>query len=413
MKRLMIALMLALILVASACAEGQIWEDYAPTLKQQQEERGKYQSWSVEDRVTLVRDLMEMGYLTPSADTDRLLSPNASDADRQAIADALLLALTGEENIAEIDYYALTYAILGWQDFWTPAQRVWWQDVLGYNLTDGSADTFVIPTEDDLPEVDAIAAAKEAIIKAYLLEENALDGAQPVADLYITRQRPDMRRWHVSFILYKEGTPHYELRRYEAIVNQQGIVIEDPDIDMRHVSLLGAESVARHAMDAARPISEEEAIYDRYAEKNNLAVFWSWPYEDKAAYSAEAKPLADQKESIQRDVAVSTFFAYGMPGAGDMQHEQALLMAQEAIMRTCGVSQDDLVPYTLRYEAFDVTDPDAPLWKFVFINPDDWYGTRYRVKLNARTGETVMATAFPWRMFDWGNELDYIIEWYF
>ena len=415
MKKLLIALLLGLLLFSSAHAETITpWQNYAPTLKAQESARGSYASWSDEDRVALAMDILDMGYLTPSEDTARLVNSSLPMAERAATADELLIALIGYDSILTVDVHFLTYAIMGWESFWTPAQRVWWQDLLGYNLTDAASDTYVLPTEDDLPEEEAIAIAKAAVIKAYALEADALDSAHPVADLYVTKQRPELRRWHISFRVYADGTDHYELRSYEAIVNQEGVVIEDPDIDMQHVYMLGAESLRLRAAEEARAAqepTEDKRVYAEYAEKNNDAPFWEWPYEDKAAYSAIVKPIADQKEVLTYQIGASTYFAYGLPGQGDMLHDQAVTMAQDSISRACGVSLNDLALYTLRYEFFDVTDPGAPLWKFIFVNPDDIYGTRYRVELNARTGETVQAVAFPWREIDW-YDLEYIVEWY-
>ena len=37
------------------------------------------------------------------------------------------------------------------------------------------------------------------------------------------------------------------------------------------------------------------------------------------------------------------------------------------------------------------------MWKFVFINPDDFYGIRYRVLINGRTGEIILHESYPWQ----------------
>ena len=57
-----------------------------------------------------------------------------------------------------------------------------------------------------------------------------------------------------------------------------------------------------------------------------------------------------------------------------------------------------IAAYSTAHEAFDVTHPGDKLWKFVFYNADDWYGTYYSVRVHAETGEIVFHESFPWKM---------------
>lgn len=403
----MIALMLVTV---TAVAVALTWQQYAPTVKQMEYEQGSYATWPAADRVNLVHALIEMGHLDKSEDTEKLFAEGTSEKEQQAIADRLLLDLTGQTDIQEINLNILTYALMGYEDFWTPEQRVWWQEITNM-FRDENVDpnTFVLPEESCISEDEAIRIAKSAIIAAYELPSDYLDDAQPVANLYVTDERPDYRRWSVAFKQYRDGSDHWTEKQFNAIVDENGNVIGDPDIPEEHVAVRGERAVASRS----EPVEDETAIYHKYASQVNFDPFWFWPYELKAAYSAEIIPVIENMESMNYEVGISTLCIYGLPRQNDLSHDEALRIAQDAVMEKFSLSISKMNMYSRRFEYFDITDSNQPIWKFVLVNPDDYRGTMYRVEIDAQTADVLKNEAFPWKQLDWRNDIIYIQEWYY
>ena len=72
-----------------------------------------------------MRALVDSGYLAQGGETERLFDEGTPEAERHAIADALLLTLTGQTTVAEISVDIITYAVMGAEDTWTPEERAW------------------------------------------------------------------------------------------------------------------------------------------------------------------------------------------------------------------------------------------------------------------------------------------------
>ena len=95
-----------------ALAASLLWRDQAASMKQIEQSGGDYAGWSIEDKAALVRALVDSGHLMQGGETERLFDEGTPEAERHAIADALLLALTGQTAVEEISVDIITYAIL-------------------------------------------------------------------------------------------------------------------------------------------------------------------------------------------------------------------------------------------------------------------------------------------------------------
>ena len=251
-KKRAVALIVAAVLALAgmgALAASLLWREQAASMKQVEQTEGDYAGWTIEDKAALVRALVDSGYLAQGGETERLFDEGTPEAERHAIADALLLALTGQTEVAEISVDIITYAVMGAEDTWTPEERVWWQQVTRkFDGDDGADDTFLVPDDGVITEAEAVAAARAAILSAKELAPDALDAAQPVADLYVTQQQPDRPRWNVQFKLFREGSDSYVERVYSAVVDaRSGEVISDPDTGVPHPDEAAAQQ------SAARP----------------------------------------------------------------------------------------------------------------------------------------------------------------
>lgn len=412
-KKRAVALIVAAVLALAgvgALAASLLWRDQAASMKQIEQSGGDYAGWSIEDKAALVRALVDSGHLMQGGETERLFDEGTPEAERHAIADALLLALTGQTAVEEISVDIITYAVMGAEDTWTPEERVWWQQLTRrFDGDDGADDTFLVPDDGVITEAEAVAAAREAILSARGLEEDALDAALPVADLYVTQQQPDRPRWNVQFKLFREGSDSYVERVYSAVVDaRSGEVLSDTGAT--HPDEAAAQQIA------ARPdIPLLEAI-DAMAEsvQRDIASFPAWPLALKAEYARDIAPrvraivdggdLAPLCRSEDPDLYViaAAAYDYGLPGEGDLAQEDALERALEAVRERFDLSREALSLYTDVFVYFDATDPDAPLWRFV-LQPEmsardalgqAQYDLRYRVEIASPTGDVVSTEAF-------------------
>lgn len=412
-KKRAVALIVAAVLALAgvgALAASLLWRDQAASMKQIEQSGGDYAGWSIEDKAALVRALVDSGHLMQGGETERLFDEGTPEAERHAIADALLLALTGQTAVEEISVDIITYAVMGVEDFWTPEERVWWQQVTRrFDGDDGADDTFLVPDDSVISEAEAVAAAREAILSARGLEEDALDAALPVADLYVTQQQPDRPRWNVQFKLFREGSDSYVERVYSAVVDaRSGEVLSDTGAT--HPDEAAAQQIA------ARPDTPLLEAIDAMAEsvQRDIASFPAWPLALKAEYARDIAPrvraivdggdLAPLCRSEDPDLYViaAAAYDYGLPGEGDLAQEDALVRAREAVRERFDLSREALSLYTDVFVYFDATDPDAPLWRFV-LQPEmgardalgqAQYDLRYRVEIASRTGAVVSAEAF-------------------
>lgn len=397
-----LALLLMLLLAGTvALAATLLWQDYVPQMKETERDIGDYAQWPDARRIQLAKDIVAMGYIQPSDLTATLASDTASMTEQAAAADQLMLELIGQTDVAEIHSTLITYAILGHEDTWTPEQRVWWHSVLYAHGDGGAQDTLLVPTKQDLSEEKAVSIAREALQKAYGFDESIMRRLHPVANLYVTDQRPDYRRWDIQFKQYREGSSSYVEKIYCVIVDENGQVIGDEDVGVPHI-----EESAAHA----RARQEKPAYVLKFLEyqeyMGNSMPFWHWSYQAKAACYAAVYPMVADLESLNAEIADATFYAYGLPEEDDLPYETAVAMGRQVLKEAYGMSDTQAEAYSELYEAFDVTNPEHSLWKFVFVNPEDYYGLRYRVLLDAATGEVVLHESFPWMIRLQDEEMD-------
>lgn len=179
-------------------------------------------------------------------------------------------------------------------------------------------------------------------------------------------------------------------------MDENGEVIADPDVAIEHPKDSAARSRALTQQQAERP--EYVLKFIEYQENfGNGMPFWWWTYDVKAAFSAEVGPMVANLESVNFEVAEATFYTYGIPAENEIQYEDALVIGRKVLAEEYGLIDKQIRAHSDLLEAYDVSDPDKPMWKFVFINPDDFYGIRYRVLINGRTGEIILHESYPWQ----------------
>lgn len=422
-KKISAAFILVMVLVlaaVTALAATLLWRQQVVPMKEMEQEAGDYANWGISQKQALIRALMDSGYVEGSSETEQLFDAATDEQAKHTIADQLILKLIGQTDVKEISVDIITYAIMGSSDTWTPEQRQWWQQITEqFHGDDGAPDTLVMPNGNEPTEAEAIAIAKAAILAAYELPPEALDQALPVANLYVTDERPNYRRWDIQFKFFKEGTENYLERVYTAIVDETGAVIADPDVAMPSVEEMAATSKALHVMDASTIVQS----YGKYAEEGNNAPIQQWSLALKAAYSQEVRPMvlsalesdvwaydAPLAGGRERDIIASTTYAYGLPADNAISEADARSKAQQALQERYQQNADDFID---KFMYFDVTNPAVPIWRFVYL-PANLPGAAphmcYRIELNAYTGDVVNAEEF--KQGQYGESLVYDIKLY-
>ncbi len=308
-------------------------------------------------------------------------------------------------------------------DTFTPEERVWQQESDRSKPHQEATDTFVNPTESDFPQEEAIRIAKEAILKAYSLPDDALNHVRVVTNLYVTEQRPDYHRWFVQFQVLREGSEDYAEKYYSCIVDPEGKVIGDPDINEK--------SVYEYA---EKKQSSVIATYNDYV--MNKAGGWDfqyWNIELKADFSEKVLPevsaivesgdlsLLDNGGDIDYALMAIAMHRYGLPRKTDITVEQAYQIAVDYLKEHYGLSEDIISHYDKWYYSYDITDPDNPKWCIVFwpggssamylMNTygHDQSSSNYRIEINPSNGTVVNDVVIR---LPYSNELTWLVNRY-
>lgn len=402
-------LTIALILIAAtAFAVVLLWEQQYVPMKIIEQELGDYINWPINKKQILVRALIDSGNVTESDETTKLFKNSTDDATKQAIANQIILTLTGQTDMKEVSIDGITYAIMGFEDTWTPEQRVWWQQVTHLIYGDlGNPDIRIIPTSDVISESEAIFIAKTAILEAWGYSKATLDRALPVANLYVTKQRPDYRRWEVLLKILKDGSANEIGLTHVVVVDEHGQVVDDPDMGIVNPK----DSFGKMKSIPGRPTTPLFQAIDALAFRANENPFRVWPLELKAEYS---KVVAPQVRAIVNSgdlaalingngpdltVIASSTFTYGAPSEKDILLGEALDIAKRTIVHTYSLDSKVIASYDDISVYFDITDPDMPLWKFLFTANigSELFLTRYKVEMNSRTGAVTKTEVIEFR----------------
>jgi len=427
-KRASIVLAVAIVLsllALGALAATLLWEQYVGQMIGKEQQEGAYAQWSAADKAALVEALVEMGYVESSPETQALLDANLADADRAALADRIVLDFLEQSpyiqsyitafnhRVDSVTSGMLTMAILGPAEDWPAEKRVWWQRLTNPHVSSVNDMPFVNPEPGDLSEEEAIALARRVVTDVLNVPEGELDAAQAIADLYVTDERPEYRRWFVTFNLFAQGSRQEVERWYEVFIDSAGNLIADPDYN---VELPEAKAASLETNDEDRVYPPLLELYREYAEMEESPLVREWSIEGKASYSADARAqvlaalergdLAALTNPYARypaphgELIASTACAYGLPGEEDIPLDEAWSLARLYLWNAYGLEEQESADSYLCYEYYDITVPERPLWKFVF-SPESFEGMDavpvYKVELDAYTGEPVSIQRDEWK----------------
>ncbi len=164
--------------------------------------------------------------------------------------------------------------------------------------------------------------------------------------------------------------------------------------DGRYMDIVSADMEFTNTILAGENFGDSNGI--RFHETG----FWEGSVEEKAAFSKKWIPLVEEFAKNhpyyinQRDsFYLATRHVYGIPGDGDITQEEALKLAQQAII-DLGADESVISKRRIDY-FFDVTDVEHPVWKLAFFRADGSDNKKYRVIIDARTREIIEALPIP------------------
>lgn len=301
--------LLALSVVAVAAT--LLWQDYVPHVKQAEQEIGDYAQWSDAKRIQLAQDIIAMGYGNESDAAAVLQNDEATETEKAAAADRMMLELTGLNDVKEIHSTLITYSLMGHEDTWTAEQRVWWNGIINLYANTDAPDTLLVPSKEDLSEEDAIAIAKAAVQEAYGFGDDFMASLHAVANLYVTDQRPDYKRWDIQFKKYRDNSTYLE-KVYSVVVDENGEVISDPDVGIEHPAERAERDAAQSAEQEKAENPELAKVYSQYGRENQS--IWRLTLEEKASLLGDDNGLPDNQDITETEaiqIAVNRLASIG------------------------------------------------------------------------------------------------------
>ncbi len=422
-KKISVAFVLATILVLAAAVALAVAtiQGTGCLIAQTEKENGDYLDWPVETRIQIVLELMDEGYIPQTEERGQLRDGTLSDDDAARVADAAISELTAEDA-RYASFLGIMNAVWGPFEEWTHEQQAWYSTVMedvGFE-TEGKS-FYVLPT-GPLDEADAIECAKREILRVFdTLDADTLNLFDTTVDFQIpedAEQGDTKAYWYVCFDSWNTGIDSSDLPF--ATID----LFIDPDTGTPRDSLEEyAEVLEKEAARRNHPIRQRiRALKAECGEDKNLPT---WSVENKARWSVEIAPLilAFEKENPEEarqmfgpDELAASRFVYGLPDEKALTREDALNQARDALRAAYPLADEewsllfDPANEDSTYICYDITTPDAPLWKLVFVMPTQYnanddlagrakeiYGQRdrddydlfYKVELNAYTGEVV------------------------
>ena len=284
---------------------------------------------------------------------------------------------------------------------WTSEERVRQQESDRLKEHNDANDTLVNPKVDDLPVATAVSIAKAAILEAYSLPLDALANAQVITDLYVTNNRPDYRRWMVRFAIRRDD--NWLEREYTCIVDPNGVVIEDPDIN---------EPSLQYKAQQWKDDDEIITTYKQYSRLNEYKPFWMWPYELKATCSNHLKNIlvTSDDQSYHPDIVACLKYSFLLPDASHIQYSYALEIARASISEMYKVRGNAANQLQVKYEAY-MRLVDEEIWFFVFSSGEDYDSWHYFVVLNGSSGSLINCDEVKWwEIYDEDKDNLFVLE---
>lgn len=208
--------LVAMLAAASALAATLLWRNAGETVAPMEGKNGFYDTWSVQEKLKLVRMLDELDELKDDPDAERALADSQmEDEEKNALCDRILSAYV-QGSVDTVSLLSILETMHGDMRTWSMEDRVWYNELLNTHGLLSDEDTkYVLAQEGEVTQEQAIEAAR-----TFLVSKGAenLERAQIEATLYEeTEDRfygktqiswNGRRVWSVVFRLEGQGLPY-------------------------------------------------------------------------------------------------------------------------------------------------------------------------------------------------------------
>lgn len=388
-----------------------------------EQEVGLYEDWSTDNKVQIVTDLMEAGYIPETKERLALREGALTKEDAQRVADEAIAALTGEEA-RYASFLSVMQAIWGPFEEWSEEQQAWYSTTsleAGANME--GKTVFVQPT-GPITREQALSIARKALAKGYHVEESMLDGYRVTQSYQIPEfAAPGDRQayWYILFDSWNTGMKEEDIpfAAYDLFVHPEtGELLETVEDTLARRA--EQKALHQHPLRLAIKAFDEETGEDK--------SFLNWSIENKAKWTKDMAPqikafMADNPDKVDMmfnwEEQASTAYLYGLPDGQALPQDKALALGKEALQKEYNLSDQEMAllragkPDPMAGAAYDITDPTRHVWKFLLTLPTQYdsdaqaaaqvkalYGNQqhnriFKVEMDARTGEVLKTMAMP------------------
>ena len=421
-------LVIVLILIVATALAVVTFRETAQWIAQTEQEEGSFGYWPVEKKIEVIKALAEQGYIDTTDTIEQMLEGNLVREETDRIADELIESFTGR-NVNDVSFLTIMQAAWGPVDQWSHEDRTWYSQVMEDIGIESDGKTVYVDPEGQITEQDAVAIARREVADGYGVDESVLDAYSVTVSFQVpefAESSDSQPYWYVMFQSPEdmEDRLFYDIELY--VHPETGELYQTVE-----------ELLAIRANLPVRPTNELyqaiDAITDRATEMGYYA-FREWPLELKAEYSQVIAPKVrtilesgDTTDlmnagSLDLYVVSCSTYTYGVPPEDALSQEEAFALATATLQEAHDLPSDLFEKYREINVYYDITDADAPLWKFFFNSKslpvqelesgydDPLYNLCYRVGINANTGETEYTEEFAFQIL--GQELEYDLKWY-
>lgn len=425
-KKLSFSVVLAMVLILTVLTAVAVIsiQETGRRMAQLEQETGGYTTWPVKDKIKIVADLMAAGYI-PETDERNALRENAlSQQEALRVADEAIAALTGEDA-QHAGFLSVMQAAWGPFEEWTAEQQAWYSEVSQEVGANTQGKTFYVQPTGPITKEEALTIARKALAKGYHVDESALDGYRVTQSFQIPEfAEPGDKQayWYIMFDSWDTGM------KAEDIPFQVHELFIHPKTGELLISV--EDTLAQRAEHKALLKDPLRVAIKAFAEESGeTKSFFSWSLESKAKWSRNIAPQIKAFLQANPDKAdmmfnwderASTVYTYGLPDDKALPQDKALTLAKDALQKEYKLSDKEMAllqagaPSHMAGAAYDITNPDRPVWKFLLTMPSAYdadeqtakqvkalYGTNetynriFKAELDARTGDILTTMALP------------------
>ena len=370
-RKLSISLVIAIALILAAFTALAIahFNETAGKIANMEAEKGYYETWSADDRVALVRMLVESGELSEDDRVKTLLSGTLDDAAASALATEIITAW-GPEREDTITLISILETVKGPMGQWSPEDKAWYAALLretglmGWDNPGAEYDP-IMPTGDALSQAGAVRVAFDAVVEAYGYDPAYLATYKPGAEYCKLVGLDDQPKWIITFY---QPDPKGGYRQYSMV----SAVIDPKTAKVVDATEAGyptpAQTVAKLEI-TPQQILERTALYD------TKGHHYYWTHEERARYMPD-RFLVPDADAIPETEAIRLAWEI------TKNHEQIIPEKLDSRYKTLAI-------YCTPTEGVS----SEPYWAIVIVHEDPNagpYGTTYgeiTIELDWKTGE--------------------------